>query len=72
MTASKGGLTVVPDLPPAAELEELSPDELARWLRRMMGISRELCDAIDAVMGPPRPARRPELTVIPGGAEVEQ
>lgn len=66
-SSSKRRLTVVPDLAPAATVEDLSPDEAARWLRRMVDVSRDLCDAIDRYMGAEHPAQRPQLTVIPGG-----
>lgn len=57
-------LTVAPEPDPAAEAEELASEE---WLRRMVDVSRQLCDAIDTVL-PSRPAR-PRLTVIDGGKQ---
>ena len=68
MTARKR-LTVVPPAPACAELEDMGEAEAAGWLRRMMGVSRELCDAIDSYLGPEHPAPRPRLTVLRGGRD---
>lgn len=69
---TRRNLTVVPDPPAAVTLTDLSKDELADWLRRMTDASRGLCDAVDSYLGPEHPAPRPQLTIIPGGLEVER
>jgi len=60
-------LSVVPPARPAAVLEDMGEAEATDWLRRMMGVSRDLCDAIDSYLGPEHPVPRPRLTVLPGG-----
>lgn len=64
---SRRKLTVVPPAVAAASLDDLSKDDAVGWLRRMMDVSRDLCDAVDGLLGPDHPAPRPRLTVIPGG-----
>jgi hypothetical protein len=62
-------LSVVPPVPGRGALEDLSRDEAVDWLRKMMNVAMELCDAIDAHLGPEHPPQRPQLRVIPGGSD---
>lgn len=65
-------LKAVPPVPARVALEDLSRDEAVDWLRKMMNVAMELCDAIDTHLGPEHPAQRPQLQVIPGGKAVRK
>jgi hypothetical protein len=60
-------LTIVPD-PPGSD--DQADD--AAWLRKMMDVTRQLCDAVEDHLAAERPPPRPQLRVIPGGKSVRK